>query len=185
MKLEINESLSSSEWIDIIESNRDKLVNELIDLGKDACGSYQKDLYLWDDGRITVFDNVGGNSWINSDDYIVVWSTRGYEYDTIEDLADIDTDDFIRILNDYTSDDVNDYVTTWLYLNTDAPEYYDTVDEYIHRESNEVRQELIKHYPEAYNDMTEDLANDIFDTNWADDIIDMRIEELKRDLHRR
>lgn len=73
MKLHINESSNSgTDWIAIIEANRDKIKDAIIELGRDAYGRPQCDLYLYDDGTLDTFCNPGGNSWLDGNDSIVV-----------------------------------------------------------------------------------------------------------------
>lgn len=171
MKLHIKEYNEKVNWADVIENNRDEIVDTLISMAKNACGRPQQDLYVYPDGSLTIFDNVGGNSWID-DNHFVVWTTKGYEYTTPEDLAGIYTEDFISNFKDYTNKDVDRI------LRKLADEYdYNSVDELIRYDADAVRKELIQADEIAYNDMVDDILDNLFDSNWADDVIDNAIEQ--------
>lgn len=175
MKLKINESIDNQKWIKIINDNYDSIADELINLVKDAPGRHQMDLYLYDDGSTEVFDNVGGNSWLNSDDCIVIWNTRGFEFTSPEELADLDTYRFIEDFKDYTKVDVDKI------LKNLVSEYdYDSVDDLIINEASLVENTLINADSDAYDEMIDGIMSNLYDYEWAESIIDSVIGELSR-----
>lgn len=169
----IKENVNNQKWIDIIEANRDNIVDELINLAKDAPGRSQMDLYLYDDGSMEVFNNVDGNSWLNSDNYIVIWNTRGFEFTSPEELADMDTYRFIDSFKDYTKVDV------YKILKNLAAEYeYNSIKDLINDDASLVENTLINADSDAYDEMIDDIMYNLYDYEWAESVIDTKIEEL-------
>ena len=167
----LNESADSErDWIAIIEDNRDKIKDAIIELGRDAYGSVQQDLYLYDDGTLDTFSNTGGNSWLDGDDSIVVWDTNGYEYASLTDY--VDYRDLIDIFKENTNKNVD------AILNDLMIEYEcDTLDELNHEIDWD--RELSKIDDDAYEKMLDDIYYGSDLDEWANDIIDRRIEELE------
>ncbi len=159
-----------TDWKSVIEQNKDKIIDALMDLGKQAYGRPQMDLYLYPDGEIEVFNNVSGNSWIN-DDHLVIWTTADYEYTNVDD--NIYTDDFIEIFKRYTNEDVDKF------LQNMANDYdYDSVNELIRYESGDVQRKLKELDKTAYNELIADLLNDEFDYDWAISVLKYVYERL-------
>ena len=158
------------DWKSVIKQNKDKIINALMDLGKQAYGRPQMDLYLYPNGEIKVFNNVGGNSWIN-DDRLVIWTTADYEYSNVDD--NIYTDDFIEMFKRYTDKDVDKF------LQNMANDYdYDSVNELIRYESSDVQRKLKELDKTAYNELITDLLNDEFDLDWANSVLRYTYEHL-------
>ena len=158
------------DWKFVIEKNKDRIIDALIDLGKEAYGRPQMDLYLYPDGELTVFDNVGGNSWLD-DDHLVIWTTAGYEFADVDD--NIYTDDFIEIFKSYTDKDVDKF------LQDMANEYdYDSVNDLIRYESGRVQKGLRRFDEQSYEELISDLLNDEFDYDWAESVIENKLNEL-------
>ena len=167
-KLRIKESAYNNvDYGELIEKNRDKIADMLVDKAHDMFGTYEQDLYIYPDGKLSWFDNVGGNSWQNVPHY-VVFSTGGYEY---ADATDgIYKDELLEIFKDYDPS-----ITKYLEKLVKQDDYYDTVDELIHGENIE---EIICDYNnDAYNEMINDIIDNDYDYNWAYAIIDDAIEQ--------
>ena len=158
------------DWKSVIEKNKDKILDALIDLGKEAYGRPQMDLYLYPNGELTVFNNVGGNSWLD-DDHLVIWTTAGYEDANVDD--NIYTDDFIEIFKSYTNKDVDKF------LQDMANEYgYDSVNDLIRYDSGDVQRKLKELDRNAYNELIANLLNDEFDLDWANSALRYTYEHL-------
>ena len=173
MKLHINEGskrLSGADYARLIRKYREKIVDELIELGKDAYGRYERDLYIYPDGSIEVFDNIGGNSYENND-HFVIWTTRGYEYASPTD--NIYAEDLYEIFCDYTDRDKAES-----YFNRLLDEY-ECAD--IERLAGEVdiEDEMQKCDETAYNEMIADILDDEFDSNWANEMVILAIENAE------
>lgn len=157
------------DWKSVIAQNKDKIIDALMDLGKQSYGRPQMDLYLYTDGEIEVFNNVGGNSWIN-DDHLVIWTTNGYEYTNVDDIY---TDEFIEIFKRYTNENVDKF------LQNMANDYdYDSVNELIKYESGDVQRKLKELDRTAYNELIANLLNDEFDLDWAYSVLRYTYEHL-------
>ena len=158
------------DWKSVIKQNKDEIIDALMDLGKQAYGRPQKDLYLYLDGEIEVFNNVGGNSWINND-RLVIWTTADYEYANVDD--NIYTDDFIEMFKRYTDKDVDKF------LQNMANDYdYDSINELIRYESGDVQRKLKELDKIAYDELITDLLNDEFDLDWANSVLRYTYEHL-------
>lgn len=94
---------ASQAWSAYIRENEDEILEAMYKLAK-AMNPFRIDLYLWEDGTIQEFINIGGNSWIESEeDHIVLLSFDGslvdYREATEYEIEDA-MDDTLRWLLD-------------------------------------------------------------------------------------
>ena len=158
-------------WSEIVEANRDKLVDELIRLGRESYGRPEIDLYLYDDGTTEDFYNPGGNSWIDGEDNIIIHMFRNEYASYLTD--DVDVEEFINDFREF-SDDVDTFIAELM-------EEYDceNLEELNH--AVDIFDELDDYDSEAY-DAVLDLyyfSDEGQLYSWANDIIDRKIEELE------
>ncbi len=64
---------------DLIRKHYDEIIKAIVDLEL-ACAEYEVDIYLYPDGEIYGFENIGGNSWLN-DDHILVYKHKARQYE--------------------------------------------------------------------------------------------------------
>ena len=149
----------------LLEENRDKVADALVELAADAFGSPQMDLYIYPNGDVSVFTNVGGNSWLDTP-HFVVWNTHGFEYATPTD--GIYNDDLVVMFKDYAP-------KFDAYLKKLATEYdYDSVKELIRSENID---DIMRNFDEsAYDEMIADIISNDYDYSWANEIIDLAVE---------
>lgn len=157
---------SNVDWAEVIGSKRDELINTITELVHDAFGRPQTDVYIYPDGEIELFDNVGGNSWIDTP-HFTVWTTRGFE--TASPLDSIYNDDLVDIIRSYDKN-FDSYLEEYRRRND-----YDSVEEVI-READ-VAYIFAEKNPKAYDEMIYDIISEDYDANWADSIVDQAIEE--------
>ena len=154
------------DYAKVIENKREELVDTLTELAHDMFGTHEIDVYIYPDGEIELFDNVGGNSWIDVPHY-TVWTTRGYEY--ASPLDNIYNDDLVEIARNYDPK-FDSYLENYRRRND-----YDSVEEVI-READ-VANILAENNPNAYDEMIYDIISEDYDGNWANSIIDQAINE--------
>lgn len=168
IKEENNENIV---WSEFVEANRDKLVDEIIRLGREGYAKPEIDLYLYDDGTTYDFSNPGGNSWLDGNDSIVIYRTNDEYASYLTD--DVYVEDFINDFREF-SDDVDTFIAELM-------EEHDceNLEELNHEV--DIFRELDRYDSEAY-DAVLDLyyfSDEGQLYSWANDIIDRKIEELE------
>ena len=91
-------------WVDFCYDNEDEIKKNIAEMIFNT-DRFEQDLYFYNDGTITVFENIGGNSWLD-DDHVCFFSYgQGWYVDYIEEMrASGADDDFIRdecVYNDF------------------------------------------------------------------------------------
>ena len=122
-------------WSVVAKENYEKLA-EL--MKKVHLGNYpfQIDIYLYPDGSVDDFVNVGGNSWLN-DDHITVarinhehWDIPEWEFDKEGNYSPQDMDYLMAIIHD----DIDGFI--------EAQKVYERSEEVEENESNKQRPHL-------------------------------------------
>ena len=160
-------------WSEVVEANRDKLVDELIRLGRESYGRPEIDLYLYADGTTDDFSNPGGNSWIDGEDNIIIYMFRNEYASYLTD--DVDIENFINDFREF-SDNVDTFIA-------DLMEEHDceNLEELNH--AVDIFGELRDYDNEAYNAVLDlyYFSDDAQLNSWANEVIDRKIEELEAD----
>lgn len=165
IKEENNENIV---WSEIVEANRDKLVDELIRLGREGYQRPEIDLYLYDDGTTYDFSNPGGNSWLDGNDSIIIYKTNDEYASYLTD--DVDVEDFINDFREF-SEDVDTFIAELM-------EEYDceNLEELNH--AVDIFDELDDYDSEAYDAVLDLYYFNADNEEWANEIINNKIAEL-------
>lgn len=83
----MNDNQTQVDWAQVARDNYDKIEEVMEDVHLQNF-PYQVDIYLYPDGEVDYFENVGGNSWLNDDHKVVARINHQYW-----DLPDLEFDD--------------------------------------------------------------------------------------------
>lgn len=82
----MNDNQTQVDWAQVARDNYDKIAEVMEDIHLQNL-PYQVDIYLYPDGEVDYFENVGGNSWLNDDHKVVArinhqyWDLPDWEFD--------------------------------------------------------------------------------------------------------
>lgn len=151
----------------------DQITTAMMDHDAACCG-YQEDIYLYIDdtgiGRISIFPNVGGHSWLD-DDHITVCCMREYVGDWTDTFT---TEDDIAYALDCSYEHLIESVREWLEVTTG--------DQY---EQDEIGYDDVYNYVRAHQpilDKIMDAREEIIRTDCKVEYRERAVEELSDTL---
>lgn len=168
------------------EELKDEIIQKLKQFDKDQ-NSYQTDVYLYVDdnmnGTLEDFTNVGGNSWLDDDHYVLFTDKQSYEdwtdfWDDEDDIADalgMTTDELKQLALDYANrdeddpnyqydiDDIRYFEVADFIKNND--EYFDKLEEI---RKNAIDTEYEYEYGEKAKEIINEFDEDLYYKNNTD-----------------
>ncbi len=113
MKKYIKASSNQVDWAQVAEDNYDKIADVMEKVHLQNL-PYPVDIYLYPNGEVSEFENVGRNSWLD-DDHVVVatidhsfWEIPEWEFDANGNYSPENIDDLRRSIYD----DIDQFIET-------------------------------------------------------------------------